>query len=151
MNPNQQPADLIDRQLVGSLTDKMNEALKTYSDKEWNYSRISLQTRSLDSIEGPYALWLEIVSTKTEQGQTDMKMFRSEITWGKHHSNELGILEIVSLRTNKALLEVSSDEAWSFNRPVLRVVTKESLAQQGITNALWYKVHEVKGEEFDSR
>ena len=107
--------------------------------------------RSLDTIEGPYALWLELVSTNAKQRQNDLTVFTDEIAWGERHSNELGILETISLRENRALLEASTNDSWDFRRPTIRLVSKEVLAQQGIPSAIWYEVHEASGEEFDNR
>lgn len=150
MNPNH-PYDLIDQQRLASLTAKINQTIERYPDKDWNYSRISLHIRALQSIDGPYVLWIEQVPTKAKKGQSDLKTFLAEVTWGERHSSELGILEIISLRLNKALLELTSDDVWDFQRPIIRVVSKESLAQQGVREALWYEVREVSGEDFDSR
>ncbi len=133
------------------MLEKVNKALLQYCDKDWNYSRITLHINLLESIIGPYALWVDIAQTKTKQGQADLKNSKSEVTWGEHHSNELGILEIISLRINKALLEASNDEFWDFERPIVRLAGKEELAQKGITHALWYEVVEVSGQDFDNR
>lgn len=137
--------------LLEELTQKVNEVLQKYSDKDWNYSRIFLQLRPLAESPDPYMLWFDRVDPATEKGRSDIKSTADEIAWGDRHSNELGILEIVSLRVDKALLEASSDDFWGSLRPIVRLVKKESLAQQGITTALWYKVLEVSGEDFDSR
>jgi hypothetical protein len=74
-----------------------------------------------------------------------------EVAWGERHANELGILEIISLRVNRALLEATSNEYWGETRPVLRVERKEALEQQGVTVAFWYEVQEVSGEQFENR
>ena len=151
MNPSLSSVSDFDGRQLAKLAARINKAIESYSDKDWNYSRISLHLRSLDSIHGAYALWPEIVLVKTKQGQQELKTFVSEVAWGERHSNELGILEIVSLRVNKALLHVSTDESWDFERPFVRPVNKEVLAQQRISDALWYEIYEVAGEEFDSR
>ena len=87
----------------------------------------------------------------TKQGRNDLNALVDEVKWGERHSSELGILEVVSLRINKALLEVTSDEYWQQARPVVRIVKKETIAGQHATHALWYQVTEVAGEEFDNR
>jgi hypothetical protein len=133
------------------LVSKLNLALETYSDKDWNYSRISLESCSLQSLDSSYVLWVEPISTHTKQGVKELKCLQEEITWGSRHSNELGLAELVSLRINKALLEVTSDEYWGDFRPVVRLVKKELLAQQGVVEAFWYRVREVSGEDFDNR
>lgn len=130
---------------------RINELLKLYSDKDWNYSRITLKTISLRNLESPYGLWIDFMETKTKRGHDDFAVYSRELSWGSRHSDELGILELVSFRLNRALVEVSNDELWSFRRPVIRLVKKEELTQQGITDALWYHVEEVAGEEFDNR
>jgi len=61
------------------------------------------------------------------------------------------MLEVVSLRINKALLEVTSDEHWEFKRPVVRIAKCELLAGQPDTRAIWYQINEVAGEDFDNR
>ena len=130
---------------------QVNTALKDYSDKDWNYSRISLNICPLDTIGGTYALRLEVLDLRTKQGRTDLKALSDEVKWGDRHSSELGMLEVVSLRINRALLEITSDEHWQFKRPVVRIVRKEVLADQAATNAVWYQINEVAGEEFDNR
>ena len=141
----------IDRPPLSALVDKLNQALAGYADKDWNYSRITLHMKPLASVAGPYALWVDLIDTKSKQGQADLKTSKSEVAWGDHHSNALGILELISLRVNKALLESTSDEHWNFRRPVVRLVDKKSLEHQGITDAIWYEVTEVRGEDFDNR
>ena len=136
---------------TSDLTVKLNRALESYSDKDWNYSRISLESRLLQTLDSPYVLWVEQISTKTKQGEKELKNLRGEIAWGTRHSDELGLTELVSLRVNKALLEITSDEYWGNLRPVIRLVKKELLAQKGIADAFWYRVCEVGGEEFDNR
>ena len=129
----------------------VNTALRGYSDKDWNYSRISLISRSLDDIEGPYVLHLETLSLDFKQGRNDLKALRDEVQWGERHSSVLGMLELVSLRLNKALLDVTSDDYWQGKRPVVRIAKKEALKAQGVTSALWYEVREVPGVDFDNR
>ena len=130
---------------------EVNEALRGYSDKDWNYSRISLELCPLESIDSPYVMWIERVDIFTEHGKTVLQTLKEEVVWGTRHSNELGIAELVSLRINRALVEATSDEHWRYIRPVVRLVKKELLTQQGIVSALWYRVCEVTGEEFDNR
>ena len=139
------PDDLV------KLAAKINEALETYSDKDWNYSRISLCIKNLELLDSPYALWSEFIDAKSDDGKADLKSLSGEIKWGTRHSDELGILELISLRLNKALLESTSDVHWNHRRPVIRVVPKQTLVDQGYPSAFWYEVTEVAGEEFDSR
>ena len=61
------------------------------------------------------------------------------------------MLEVVSLRINKALLEVTSDEHWNQLRPVVRITKRQSIDREVTTEAIWYHVTEVAGEEFDNR
>jgi len=138
----------MDRKL---LLECVNKALLAYSDKDWNYSRISLLVKQLDEIEIPYVLRFETLDLKTKQGRGELKTISDEVKWGERHSSELGMLELVSLRINKALLEITSDEHWQWKRPVARIAKRETLLAQGITSALWYEVHEVVGEDFDNR
>jgi hypothetical protein len=151
MMPELSPQSSLDPARLSVMLEKVNKALLQYCDKDWNYSRISLHLKPLESIIGPYALWIDLLQAKTKQGQADLKISRSEIAWGQHHSNELGILEIISLRINKALLESTSDEFWDFERPIVRLTGKEELVQKGVTHALWYEVVEVAGQDFDNR
>lgn len=130
---------------------RVNLALKDYSDKDWNYSRISLTTIPLDTFNSPYILKLEVLDLKTKQGRTDLKTLSDEVKWGERHSAELGMLEVVSLRLNKALLEVTSDEHWEFKRPVVRIAKKEVATGKQDTYAIWYQITEVAGEDFDNR
>ncbi len=140
----------LNEQMAASV-ELVNTALQDYSDKDWNYSRISLIIRPLDTLDGPYILRLESLDLKTKQGRADLKTLSDEVKWGERHTSELGMLEVVSLRINKALLEVSSDERWQFKRPVLRIAKKESLAGKQDTYALWYQIKEVAGEDFENR
>jgi len=130
---------------------KLNETLALCPDKDWNYSRISLSMRPLDELKSPYVLWTEVLDLVTKEGRADLKALSDEVKWGERHLSELGILEIISLRINKALLENTSDQLWQNRRPIVRVVKKHLLADQGIRTALWYEVQEVAGEDFDSR
>jgi hypothetical protein len=133
------------------LASQINEALHLVPDKEWNYSRITLELCRLSQIDSPYVLWVERVKTDTRAGGVDLAQLKSEIAWGSRHSEQLGFLEIVSLRLNKTLLENTPDESWAQQRPVIRVVKKEELESQGLEAAFWYRIQEVGGEEFDDR
>lgn len=99
----------------------------------------------------PYVLWCEWLDLRQKHNQREINDIKEEIRWGERHSNELGILELISLRINKALLESTSDEYWEFHRPVIRVAKTKLLTDQGIEEAFWYQVTEVEGEEFDNR
>jgi hypothetical protein len=100
---------------------------------------------------GPYTLWVEYVDVSTKTGRITFKTCTDEVTWGCRHADELGILELISLRLNKALIESTSDEFWSYRRPVVRLAKKEELIKQDISVGLWYQVQEIAGEEFDNR
>jgi hypothetical protein len=130
---------------------RVNIALQEYSDKDWSYSRISLVIRPLADFDSPYTLRLEVLDLKSKQGRTDLKTLSDEVKWGDRHSSELGMLEVVSLRMNKALLEATSDEYWQFKRPVIRIAKREALAGQQDANTIWYQITEVAGEDFDNR
>jgi hypothetical protein len=150
--PDSQPAITpLDPTVLRTIPDRINSALDRYSGKDWNYSRIYLEQKPLSEIHGPYVLWCDLISTKTKQGIADLETVQHEVSWGDRHSNELGILEIISLRLNKALFETTSNEFWGTERPVVRVVRKQAIEQQGISDAFWYRVQEVWGEEFDNR
>jgi len=131
--------------------DRVNSALLNYSDKDWNYSRISLIDKLLESIDGPYVLKVDVLDLKMTKGRDELRSLVDEVKWGDRHSSQLGILEVVSLRINKALLEVTSDDYWNQNRPVLRIVKKEEVESEDITHAVWYQIAEVAGEDFDER
>jgi hypothetical protein len=137
--------------LMEAAVKQANAALQDYSDKDWNYSRISLTTRSLDTIDSPYILELEVLDLNSKQGRTDLKSLSDEVKWGERHSSELSMLEVVSLRINRALLEVTSDEHWQYKRPVVRIVRKEAVVRQVATHAIWYQINEVAGEDYDNR
>jgi hypothetical protein len=137
--------------LLEDAVNQVNVALLDYSDKDWNYSRISLTTIQLDTWKSPYILEVEVLDLKSKQGRVDLKTLSDEVKWGERHSSELGILEVVSLRINKALLEVTSDEHWQFKRPMVRIAKKEVPAGKKDVYALWYQITEVAGEDFDNR
>lgn len=130
---------------------KINETLQSYSDKDWNYSRILLVVTPLEKVPGPYVLCCDFIDVSTKEGKGEFKVATQEIRWGDRHSSELGILEVVSLRLNKALFETASDEIWGTVRPIIRTAKKEILLQQGISDAFWYEVEEVAGEDFENR
>jgi hypothetical protein len=131
--------------------DQVNSALLRYSDKDWNYSRIYLITKPLETVDGPYVLKIEVLDQTTTQGRNDLRSLTDEVKWGDRHSSELGLLEVVSLRINKALLEVTSNDYWHQKRPVIRIIKKESVDRQDTTYAIWYHITEVTGEDFDNR
>ena len=141
----------LDQGDLEQLVTRLNRALESYSDKDWNYSRISLTVKPLSDSESAYFLWPEVLDLNTKPDNVDLKSLSDEAKWGDRHSSELGVLEMVSLRINKALLECTSNEFWQNQRPVLRVVNKHLLADKGVTSALWYEVREVCGEDFDNR
>ena len=130
---------------------QINRALGAYSDMDWNYSRIALVIRALSDIDSPYVLRVERLDLTTKAGQKSLKSLADEVKWGDRHSSELGMLEVVSLRINKALLESTNDEFWQHKRAVLRIIRKEELATEHSTHAIWYHVTEVAGEDFDNR
>src|SRR5579862_2314252 len=131
--------------------ERVNKSLQAYSDKDWNYSRITLTIKPLASIDSPYLLSLEILDLKTNEGRERQKALADEVRWGDRHSSELGMLEVVSLRLNKALLEITSDDYWQNMRPIIRIVKVEGAIPQQLAAALWYQITEVAGEEFDNR
>jgi len=134
-----------------ALIRKVDDALRNVSDKDWNYSRITLQLRPLAQIDSPYCLWVERIDATNKTGMAEIARLKSEIAWGSRHSQELGIFEIISLRLNRALLEHTTAEFWCNRRPIVRIVKKQELEAQGIVEALWYQVQEVGGEDFDNR
>src|SRR5438046_3017459 len=92
---------------VGGIVEWINATLQKYSDKDWNYSRIKLIQIEVVSSECPYLLTCELMEVRTLKGRQALKDVQNEVAWGDHHSSELGILEIISLRVNKALLAVA--------------------------------------------
>ena len=141
----------IDNEDDSNLVERVNAALSAYSDKDWNYSRICLVAKSLRDVQSPYVLKISILDQNTREGRNQLKTLADEVKWGDRHSSELGMLEIVSLRINKALLEVTSNEFWDQRRPVVRVVKKQEVDEEITASVLWYEVSEVAGEEFDNR
>ncbi len=134
-----------------TVAERLNKALQQYPDKDWAYSRITLVTKTLDDVSGPYVLRCEFVNRNDKTGRRELQAVHDEIQWGERHSAELGILEIISLRLNKALMEVFDPSSENGLQPVIRVTKKEPLREQGITTAFWYSVEEVGGEEFETR
>ena len=130
---------------------KINAALQNHSDKEWNYSRISLQPRALSNLHSPFVLWVEHLDLKVKEQRAELAQLIKEVDWGGRHSCELGILEIISLRLNKALLDSTTDEFWNSIRPIVRLIKKQELESQAIIGAYWYEIEEVGGEDFDNR
>jgi hypothetical protein len=148
-NPNDAVTDAGRR--LEATVGQINNALQSYSDKDWNYSRIYLSMKPLRDLDGPYILRVEILDLATKDGANDRKALVGDVKWGERHYPELGILELVSLRINKALLDGTSDEYWQHKRPVIRIAKKEASGAEHSTHALWYEVTEVAGEDFDSR
>lgn len=131
--------------------DAINAALGRYSDKDWNYSRIRLVPCPIRETDAPYLLMVEWMDVRSKTGQAAYKTSQDEVTWGGRHSHELGVLEIISLRLNLALSQVTSAEFWDGVRPVVRLQKKAAIEALGQTHAFWYRVDEVQGEEFDNR
>ncbi len=134
-----------------AIVGKINKALQEFSDKDWNYSRISLINRHFNMLNSRYILKLEVLDLDAKPGRTDLKTLSDEVKWGDRHSSELGMLEVVSLRINKALLEITSDQYWQNKRPVVRIVKAEDVAGENDDSVLWYQINEVAGEDFDNR
>ena len=142
---------------VDALVQRINGILMKYSDKDWNYSRIRLMVVHVTDSESPYLLACELIDMETPQGERALKDVRNEVTWGDHHSNELGILELISLRMNKALLElvghnhyVSGDSSRK-QHPVIRLAKRQDLLAANVSTAMWYDVKEISGEDFENR
>jgi hypothetical protein len=148
MKPNQNPPPLPD---LSELVLQINQALRQVPDKDWNYSRITLEKSALDTLNSPYVLRVDLVETGQAYGRKEITQLKSEVVWGSRHSGELGFLELVSLRLNKALLDCTSDEAWAGRRPVIRTIKKQELQAQNVVEALWYRIEEVSGEDFENR
>lgn len=145
------PGSSPSRRQLEEVAGRLDEVLTRYSDKDWAYSRVALEVRPLAELDAPYVLWLEWIPTALAEGRKAFKNCEDEVTWGEHHSSELGILEIVSLRLNRALMSVSSQEDFNGCRPVVRMMKRSELEQAGIRDAFWYKVSEVQGDQFDNR
>jgi hypothetical protein len=151
MTDNSKPISPRDNEQMEVAVNQINSALLAYSDKDWNYSRITLAVKPLSSVDSAYILRLETLDLTTKAGRNELKALVDEVKWGDRHSSELGVLEVVSLRINKALLEATSDEFWQHKRVIIRIAKKEELAGEQPTHALWYHVTEVSGEDFDNR
>ncbi len=145
------PVTPVDPSHLQTWVEALNKELKRYSDKDWNYSRIVVEMHPLTHLTSPYILDIEWLALDGKQAQTTLKTLQGELTWGGRHSHELGILEIISLRLNKALLEVTSDAHWNGVRPIFRLAKCQDLLALGRTHGLWYRVDEVAGEEFENR
>ncbi len=131
--------------------DAINRVLKRFSDKDWNYSRIFLETRPVQELSSPYVLGVEWLDVRNQQSEGDYKNSLQEIIWGERHSHELGMLEIASLRLNRALAEVTTADFWHGVRPVIRLQKRSDLLEKGQSLAFWYRIEEVQGEEFENR
>jgi hypothetical protein len=151
MTDNPKPISHREDKQMEVLVNQINSALTAYSDKDWNYSRIALVIRPLQEFDGLYVLRIERLDLTAKTGQKDLKALVNEVKWGDRHSSELGMLEVISLRINKALLEATSDESWQHKRPVVRIARKEELGREQPANAIWYQITEVAGEDFDNR
>lgn len=130
---------------------RINQTLEKCHDKDWNYSRIRLISRSLATLQSPYSMVVDLVDTGTTDGKKAYQNYSREVSWGMRHSSELGILELISLRVNWVLLEHSEEVDWGTVRPVIRLLQSQELLKSGITDAIWYEVQEMSGEEFDNR
>ena len=134
-----------------SQLDGVNSILQSRSDKDWNYSRISLVCRPLSDLDSPYVLWLEDVDVASQEGRAQLQSLTREVAWGERHSDELGFLEIISLRVNRAIIDAPDAFKHQTRHPVVRVARRDLLLEQGVTRAFWYEVTEVIGDEFDNR
>jgi len=151
MTDNSKPTSPRGNEQMQVAVNQINSALLSYSDKDWNYSRITLAVKPLNDFDSAYILRLETLDLTTKTGRNELTALVDEVKWGDRHSSELGVLEVVSLRINKALLEATSDEFWQHKRVIVRIAKKESLAGEPPTHAIWYHVTEVAGEDFDNR
>jgi len=142
---NHQAADL------RAWAEAINQALNRFSDKDWNYSRILLETKVLKEVSSSYVLNIDWLDMRSKQGQTDYQNSLNEVTWGERHCRELGMLEIASLRLNRALAEMTTADYWHQVRPVIRLQKRSELLEKGQAHAFWYRVEEVQGEEFENR
>src|SRR5687767_13550931 len=102
---------------MNELVQWINDVLRRYSDKDWNYSRIKVTTVQVNDFQSPYLLVCELISLQTPEGKRDLKAVETEIIWGENHSSELGILEIISLRINKALLALVGSKPYLTGEP----------------------------------
>jgi hypothetical protein len=142
---------------VRGIVQRINEILASYSDKDWNYSRIRLTAVEVAALDSPYLLDCELLDLGTARGERECKEVQNEVVWGDHHSSELGILEIISLRVNKALLSLrdvnlaANNTATRKKIPVMRLRKRQDLLVAGTEAAIWYEITEVGGEEFDNR
>ncbi|NIO06727.1 MAG: hypothetical protein GTO40_01580, partial [Deltaproteobacteria bacterium] len=94
---------------IVKLASQINSKLVTHSAKDWHYSRITLVTKDLSSFQSPYVLWVDTFNPQDPAEKKELKSLVAEVKWGTRHSHELGILELISLRLNKALLETTTD------------------------------------------
>jgi hypothetical protein len=145
------PGSSPSRAQLQQVADRLDEVLERYSDKDWAYSRIALEVRPLSELAAPYVLWLEWIPVGVPEGRKAYKSSEDEVTWGERHSSELGMLEIVSLRLNRALMSVGAPEDFNGCRPVIRMMKRSDLENAGIKDAFWYNITEVQGDEFDNR
>lgn len=129
----------------------INQALHRVPDMDWNYSRIELTLVSLHETVVPYVLEIDWLDVRGRTGEAAYRASLDEITWGQRHSHELGILEIASLRLNRALAEATSAAYWHDVRPVIRLQKRTDLLEKDRTHAFWYRVEELQGEEFENR
>ena len=129
----------------------INKVLERFSDKDWNYSRIYLIPCCLKETLSPYVLGIDWLDMHSKQGKLDCKTALDEVTWGERHSSELGMLEVISLRLNRALSEVTTADYWHGVRPILRLQKRSDLLGKDQTHAFWYRIEEVQGEEFENR
>jgi hypothetical protein len=142
---------------IGNLVQWINEILSRCPDKDWNYSRIRLRVIDVTTAQAPYLLGCELIDHDTPAGKRELRDVQDEVAWGERHSSELGILELISLRANRALIELIGDnfyvtaESPGRFHPVLRLVKKQDLVTANIKSAIWYEVQEVAGEEFENR
>lgn len=160
MNHKQEPTpSFVDNksiEQIAALVHSINEILARYPDRDWNYSRIRLRLAEPTALESPYFLGCEVLDDSTAHGRAERKTVQDEVAWGEHHESELGILEIISRRLNKALLALpghcfAADPVLKGRRPVIRLVRREELQKAQVPVVLWYEVQEVNGEEFENR
>ncbi|MBI5395002.1 MAG: hypothetical protein HZA91_06850 [Verrucomicrobia bacterium] len=133
------------------LVARINDALGSYADESWHYSRLRLAIRPLDQIPGAKALWLETIATDNRNGQRLLRDLRGRVSSAVGHLSELPLIQIVICRINDALLALTTDEDWQHQRPFVTWAKKSELAGRGLTTAVWYEVEEHLGddEEFD--
>jgi len=130
---------------------QVNAALQEYSDKDWNYSRISLGYTPVICIRQPLCPRLETLDLSRNRGRPISNPIRRGEMGRTPTLPNFGMLEVVSLRINKDSSKSQATNIGNISAQWFVSLKREVLVGQPTVHAIWYRISEVAGDDFDNR